>query len=425
LATGVGNTAQALLAHSRLQRLDVVDVSPEVLSLAPYFAAHSGRSPLRDPRTHVFVDDGRHHLITHDARYDLITAEPPPPNHAGVVNLYTREFYRLAKHRLSEAGVITQWLPVFQLSERDVCSMVAAFVAELPHSLLLYGYQQQLILVGSRKPLVFAEPNPDRTLTESLHDSGFVGVEDLPASVLLTDAELRHWTANVPALDDLHPSIAYPFEAVGEARAHRLGFLHAGSTAASRGTALVRDGTPALLQRIAAAEATLQRALMALEHMEGPRSEAKELELGRLLQRALDARPEDEHIWALLAADRDRVRLAETALARPRARAPNGQRYAVLQDAGWLLARRAFYARDYQHALMRLRELTPEPSQRALHALLSAGALRALGEATASAEAFRAAAAVSSDPTFQAACQTLARHAAEPIGEDGPWSLPP
>ena len=69
------------------------------------------------------------------------TTEPPPPNHAGVVNLYSREFYRLAARRLAPGGVITQWLPVFELSSSEARAMIAAFVAELPHTALLYGYK--------------------------------------------------------------------------------------------------------------------------------------------------------------------------------------------------------------------------------------------------------------------------------------------
>ncbi|HEX2676659.1 MAG TPA: fused MFS/spermidine synthase, partial [Polyangiales bacterium] len=44
---GVGNTARSLLSHEELQSLDVVDISPEVLSLAGEFAgAHGGKVPL-------------------------------------------------------------------------------------------------------------------------------------------------------------------------------------------------------------------------------------------------------------------------------------------------------------------------------------------------------------------------------------------
>jgi spermidine synthase len=44
--------------------------------------------------------DGRQELLRNPQRYDLITLEPPPPSAAGVVNLYSRDFYQLATSRL-------------------------------------------------------------------------------------------------------------------------------------------------------------------------------------------------------------------------------------------------------------------------------------------------------------------------------------
>ncbi|HEX4355554.1 MAG TPA: hypothetical protein VHZ95_21660, partial [Polyangiales bacterium] len=121
--------------------------------------------------------------------------------------------------------------------------------------------------------------------------------------------------------------------------------------------------------------------------------------------------------------------LAERALARPGAAEllarpqPQSARYLVLQDARWVLARRAFYAHDYARALAMLNELAPVPSDAALHALFVAGSLRGLARPEA-ADAFRRAAAISGDDAFRTACKALAEHAAESFSrEAGPWSL--
>jgi spermidine synthase len=39
-----------------------------------------------------------------------------PPHHAGVVNLYSKEYYELARRRLNEGGLVAQWLPVHLLT---------------------------------------------------------------------------------------------------------------------------------------------------------------------------------------------------------------------------------------------------------------------------------------------------------------------
>ena len=56
-------------------------------------------------------------------KYDVITEEPMHPALVGVVNLYTKEYYELAKSHLKEGGIMSQWIPLYALSVDDVrCS---------------------------------------------------------------------------------------------------------------------------------------------------------------------------------------------------------------------------------------------------------------------------------------------------------------
>src|SRR5262249_37785316 len=52
IAFGVGNTAHAASLHPTVERVDVVDTSPEVLTLAPYFAG-ANQHVLRDPKAAI------------------------------------------------------------------------------------------------------------------------------------------------------------------------------------------------------------------------------------------------------------------------------------------------------------------------------------------------------------------------------------
>jgi predicted membrane-bound spermidine synthase len=52
-------------------------------------------------------------------RYDVITLEPPPPSAAGVANLYSRDFYELARARLAPAGLVAQWWPLPAQNDED------------------------------------------------------------------------------------------------------------------------------------------------------------------------------------------------------------------------------------------------------------------------------------------------------------------
>ena len=113
---GTGTTIGALTVHPSLDRIKGVDLSQAVFDFAPLFEPLNHRFE-RQPQVETIVADARHYLLTGDRRFDIITFEPPPPQDAGIVNLYTREFYRLAKRRLERGGKLAQWVPL-DLCER-------------------------------------------------------------------------------------------------------------------------------------------------------------------------------------------------------------------------------------------------------------------------------------------------------------------
>lgn len=147
---GVGNTVHAASLHPSLERIEVVDLSKNVLANAHHFAA-TNHNVLEDPRVRVFVNDGRHHLrMEGQERMDLITLEPPPINYAGVSSLYSVEFYSLAKARLNPNGFVSQWLPIRQQPSHIIKSMIAAFVQVFPNAILLSGDYGEFILLGQK-----------------------------------------------------------------------------------------------------------------------------------------------------------------------------------------------------------------------------------------------------------------------------------
>ena len=156
---GVGNSTQAATLHPSVERVDVADLSRQILESARYFR-DANADVLKDPRVHVYVNDGRQHLeMQPDASYDLITLEPPPIAHAGVAALYSREFYALARTRLKPGGYLSQWLPAYQVPPETSLAMVRAFLDVFPQSVLLSGTQAELLLVGTTAGSIEVDPN--------------------------------------------------------------------------------------------------------------------------------------------------------------------------------------------------------------------------------------------------------------------------
>jgi len=156
---GVGNTTHAATLHPSVRRVEVADLSTQVLAHASYFK-EANKDVLSDPRVVVYVNDGRQHLrMRPAASYDLITLEPPPLALSGVGALYSREFYALARTRLKPGGYISQWLPQYQVPLGTLRAMIRAFVDVFPQAVLLGGTDEELLLVGTNDSRIEVDPD--------------------------------------------------------------------------------------------------------------------------------------------------------------------------------------------------------------------------------------------------------------------------
>ncbi|MSO81944.1 MAG: tetratricopeptide repeat protein [Acidobacteria bacterium] len=155
---GVGNTTQAATLHPTVRRVDLADLSRDILAHAGYFR-NGNRDVLNDPKLTVHINDGRQHLqMQPRGAYDLIALEPPPIAYAGVGALYSKEFYTLARSRLTPDGYISQWLPAYQVPPPTTLAMIRAFVDVFPQSVLLSGAESDLILLGTSGPRIDIDP---------------------------------------------------------------------------------------------------------------------------------------------------------------------------------------------------------------------------------------------------------------------------
>jgi predicted membrane-bound spermidine synthase len=209
ISYGVGSTAKALVDTSSLEQIDVVDISREILEMNELVFPDPAEHPLRDPRVRVHVDDGRYFLLTSRERYDLITGEPPPPKNAGVVNLYTREYFQLIYDRLAEGGVASYWLPVHNLYPSDAKAIIRAFCETFSDCSLWVGNALDWTLVGSRggkwsraEP-DFARQWEDPAVISELRAVGVELPEQLGALFIGDASYLRELTRDTePLVDD-------------------------------------------------------------------------------------------------------------------------------------------------------------------------------------------------------------------------------
>jgi predicted membrane-bound spermidine synthase len=211
ISYGLGRTAQALTDNEGLQQIDIVDISRDILEMSDLVYGPGERHPLRDPRVRTHVEDGRLFLLATQQRYDVITGEPPPPKSAGVLNLYSREYFALVRDRLTEHGLATYWLPVLQLHPQEAGSIVTAFCAAFPDCSLWIGFGDEWMLAGSRGGI---KSVTEEELTRQwrhpvtgaeLRSVGLDSAERMAALFLGDATDLAAFAAGAPPLEDDRP----------------------------------------------------------------------------------------------------------------------------------------------------------------------------------------------------------------------------
>jgi len=148
IGLGSGVTSGSALVPGGVSRLDVVEISPEVVAASHLFDVESG-SVLARPEVRLIVGDGRSHLLLSSQRYDVIVSEPSNPWMAGVATLFTREFFEAARARLAPDGLLCQWAHTYDISADDLRSIVGTFASVFPDGTMWLVGEGDLLLIGS------------------------------------------------------------------------------------------------------------------------------------------------------------------------------------------------------------------------------------------------------------------------------------
>jgi spermidine synthase len=152
LVIGAGTGATASVVHLLdFEEVRVAEIAGGIIDAGRQEFSHLNRRVFDEPNVTVELEDGRNLLLLDRQTYDLITIEISSIWFANSTNLYSREFYQLARARLREGGVLQQWVQLHHIGVEDVVSVIATMRSVFPHvSLWVAGGQG--ILVGADEP---------------------------------------------------------------------------------------------------------------------------------------------------------------------------------------------------------------------------------------------------------------------------------
>jgi spermidine synthase len=132
IGLATGSWAQIFANQPQLESLDAVEINPGYLQLIPQYPMV--RSFLKNPKVHVYVDDGRRWLVAHpEARYDAIITNNSFNWRDHSTGLLSTEYFQLARRHLNSGGVY-----YFNSTESD--ETIATALRVFPYGLRVINF---------------------------------------------------------------------------------------------------------------------------------------------------------------------------------------------------------------------------------------------------------------------------------------------
>ncbi len=208
IGCGAGVTAGAVSISPLVEKVTIAEIEPLVPQVASKYFGEFNYNVIKNPKVHVQIDDARHFLGTTEEKFDAITSDPFDPWVKGAANLYTKEFWELAKSKLNPGGVVTVFVQLYEAGTPAVKSEVASFLAAFPDGIVwannYNGAGYDVVLMGRASPgkidvdsmaARLADPK-FAIVAQSLHEIGINSAIDLLGNYTARAPELKDWLSD-------------------------------------------------------------------------------------------------------------------------------------------------------------------------------------------------------------------------------------
>ena len=211
---GTGETAHGASLYP-VERIDVVEINPDVIHAALRFFPENNRGVLNDPRLRRFIMDGKNYLELTDQTYDVILNDSIYPGFVGSSGLYGENHFLAAREHLAPHGVISSWIPL-DLTREAISTILRSFQTVFPHTSLWLAtnhLNRHLLLVGTLDPVqVDLEAFERRFFAHAEADLAPVGLGDpypLLDSYFLGEEACREFAGDGPTHSDDLPILEF------------------------------------------------------------------------------------------------------------------------------------------------------------------------------------------------------------------------
>ncbi len=222
IGLGCGLTLDVLDQYP-FEKIYSIEIDPVVVKASKEFIGKPS------PKSNVIIADARNYLSISEEKYDIIINEPPDPWISTSTYLFSKEFFELMKNHLNKNGIVSQWVPVYEMSVDDFKIFYHTFASVFPYT---YGFVSivkqpdaiaiqnntvniarwkettgELILIGSAQPILDRELVKKQSSKFEIYKS--IGIDNIEDFYLFDSGQLKGFAEAVPFNRDDKPILEF------------------------------------------------------------------------------------------------------------------------------------------------------------------------------------------------------------------------
>ena len=213
LGLASGESSYSITCHD-IESVDCLEIVGTERESVAYFS-EVNRDILNNPKFSLTVDDARDYLMATEETYDVIESDTTHPELS--INLFTKEYFQLAADKLSENGILSVWLPLYNASEVTFKMLLQTFQSVFPHTTIWYTTNyptRHALLIGTKAELkldyqLLQGELENPVIGESLGEVGLNDVFTLLNSFITDETMIKEYVGDTPVNSDNHPYLAY------------------------------------------------------------------------------------------------------------------------------------------------------------------------------------------------------------------------
>jgi spermidine synthase len=176
LGLATGESSHCITRHN-IERLDCLELAAAELDANHFFHDINHRI-LEEPKFKLHFDDARNFLLTTPHQYDVIESDAIHPDID--ISTFTREYFEICKAKLTDDGLLSTWIPLYDLTEDNLKILMNTLHSVFPHVMVWYvpyWRSKHALLMGLKKRLTINVGMLDQELSRPAVRRSLAGIQ--------------------------------------------------------------------------------------------------------------------------------------------------------------------------------------------------------------------------------------------------------